>query len=99
VREADGGNTPLRSQRQAYTCLRVSDTGGGIPADVRARMFEPVFTTKKMRCGTGMGLALVAAIVENHDGWIDCHSEVGHGTCFEIYLPRYDAEQDGGNRE
>jgi PAS domain S-box-containing protein len=95
LREEDGRNTPLGLRRQEFACLRVSDTGGGIPADVQARMFEPFFTTKAPDRGTGMGLAVVAAIVENHGGWIDCHSEIGQGTRFEVYLPRYDSGTNG----
>src|SRR5262249_8790854 len=87
VHEKGGGNAPTWSRRQDFVCLRVSDTGGGIPADVQARMYEPFFTTKGSR-GTGIGLALVAAIVASHGGWIDCHSEVGQGTLFDVYLPR-----------
>jgi two-component system cell cycle sensor histidine kinase/response regulator CckA len=58
-------------------------------------MFEPFFTTKASDRGTGMGLAVVAAIVENHAGWIDCHSEIGQGTRFEVYLPRHVPELNG----
>jgi PAS domain S-box-containing protein len=88
VRRKEGsGNSPLRRRAEEFVCLRVSDTGGGIPAEVQARMFEPLFTTKGPG-GTGMGLALVSAIVTSHGGWIDCSSEVGLGTRIEVFLPR-----------
>ena len=67
--------------------LRVCDTGEGMAPEVQARIFEPFYTTKAQGKGTGLGLALVQAIVVDHDGAIRVHSEVGAGTCFEVYLP------------
>jgi CheY-like chemotaxis protein len=68
--------------------LRVADSGAGIPADVRQRIFEPFFTTKPSGKGSGLGLAIVFSIVKQHRGWIECTSAVGHGTTFDIFLPR-----------
>jgi signal transduction histidine kinase len=68
--------------------VRVSDTGTGIPEDIRARMFTPFFTTKEVGKGTGQGLAMAhAVIVKKHQGTIRFESETGVGTTFVVRLP------------
>jgi len=70
-----------------YVCIRVSDTGIGIPLSVKEKIFDPFYTTKEKGKGTGLGLSIVYGIVKDHNGFITCDSKEGEGTEFSVYLP------------
>ena len=70
--------------------IRIRDTGHGMPPEVRARVFEPFFSTKEIGKGTGLGLASAYGIVENHVGFIELESTIGQGTEIRVLLPADD---------
>jgi len=67
-----------------YVCLSVTDTGSGIPPEIRDNMFDPFVTTKKTGEGTGLGLSTAYGIVKQTGGFIFADSEAGQGTRFSI---------------
>jgi signal transduction histidine kinase len=84
-----GGEIRIAIRRHADTIrLDVSDTGSGLTAEERARLFTPYYTTKQH--GTGLGLAIVQSVVADHGGRISVESEPGRGTTFHIELPTHD---------
>jgi two-component system, cell cycle sensor histidine kinase and response regulator CckA len=70
-----------------YAEVSVADNGEGIPPENLPRIFDPFYTTKTLSRGTGLGLASVYGIINNHQGMIEVESQVGRGTCFRIHLP------------
>lgn len=76
-------------EEEGHLRIRVRDTGKGMTSEERAQMFDPFFTTRKD--GTGLGLAVVQQIVEQHNGRIEVESKKGRGTCVDLILP-----QNGG---
>ena len=79
----------VRAER--YVMLEVTDTGLGIPDNIRSLIFEPFFTTKGQGKGTGLGLSTVYGIVEQSGGYLALESAVGR-TSFKVFLPRVDEE-------
>lgn len=88
----EGGHLTVRIAQDdsGDTVLSISDTGQGIEPDMIERIFTPFVTTKAS--GTGLGLPKVFSIMENHDGRVECISEKGAGTTFNLYIPAH-----GGN--
>ena len=98
----DGGKLNLKASRKTaqeilekdfrpkpgtYILIEVSDTGIGMSPEIQKRMFDPLFTTKKMGKGTGLGLASAYGIIQSYKGYITVTSEEGKGTRVRVYLP------------
>ena len=67
--------------------VEITDTGAGISAENRSRVFDPGFTTKGVKVGTGLGLSIVQRIIDDHNGKIEVESQVGKGTTIRVFLP------------
>ena len=94
----EGGTLTIRTSRAAighsvYVAVKIEDTGPGIDDAVRAKVFEPYFTTKTEGTKLGMGLYLVQKTVKAHRGFIEMESEKGKGTTFTLYFPVADIEK------
>lgn len=91
---ANGEAAPKGTIRVTTRCdgewveVRITDTGPGIPAELRSRIFEPFFTTKEVGRGTGQGLSIAyGAVVEKHGGSLSFETEEGKGTTFILRMP------------
>lgn len=73
---------------QEFLCLRVADTGEGMPPEVQEKIFDPFFTTKSQGKGSGLGLSVVYGVVQEMAGYIHVSSQVGQGSVFYIYIPQ-----------
>lgn len=76
-----------RERSGHFVCLSISDTGCGMDKDLLGRIFEPFFTTKEPGKGTGLGLATVYGIAQQHGGWVEVDSIVGRGSKFRVFIP------------
>jgi len=85
--EKDGKIHIQTSHLDGIITIKVVDNGSGIPEEIRKDIFNPFFTTKPPGQGTGMGLAVVHGIIEDHQGTINVNSKDDVGTCFTITLP------------
>ncbi len=91
---AAGGSLTIKTECKASDCgeplqviVSVVDTGCGMTDEVRARIFDPLYTTKEKGRGTGLGLVVVHQIMRDHHGQIDVESTPGQGTCFRLSFP------------
>ncbi|HEX4946595.1 MAG TPA: PAS domain S-box protein, partial [Blastocatellia bacterium] len=81
------------AKRGQYVVITIGDTGTGITSEVLDKIFDPFFTTKEVGKGTGLGLSTVYSIIKSHGGFVTVYSEVGKGTKFYLYLPKFTAIQ------
>lgn len=88
VFDDDDANHHPGANAGEYVMISVSDTGTGMSEEVRERIFDPFFSTKKMGEGTGLGLSMVYAFVQRSGGFIMVHSDLGEGTSLAVFLPR-----------
>ncbi len=87
ARRVDVVRPPAGSLPGSYACLTVRDSGLGMDVRVKARVFEPFFTTKPPGEGSGLGMAMIYGLTQQHGGFIELDSEVGRGTEVRIHFP------------
>jgi signal transduction histidine kinase/ActR/RegA family two-component response regulator len=86
-------NNP-KAREGRFACISIADTGSGITPAVLPQLFDPFFTTKEPGKGTGLGLATVYGILQQHQGWIEVESQPGHGTKFSFFIPTSTIQPD-----
>ena len=86
-RETENILTIKSFQKDGQVVVTVTDTGTGIPDNMKDKIFEPFFTTRQVGKGTGLGLSISYGIVKDYGGTIEVESEVGKGTSFKITFP------------
>ena len=95
------GDSDLLRPRQLppgpYVVVTVTDNGAGMAQDVRARAFEPFFSTRDRKDRRGLGLSIVHGFAVRHRGWADIASTPGGGTCVSLFLPSKSGGQGGGS--
>ena len=77
----------IEAREGPHIMISVEDDGVGIASEILPKVFDPFFTTKEMGKGTGLGLSTSLAIMKSHGGFFRVYSELGHGSCFHVYLP------------
>jgi len=82
-----------------YVQISVSDTGTGIPEDIKNKIFEPFFTTKEQGKGTGLGLSMVYGAINDHQGYLSVESTLGVGSVFTVFLPAAAPATVSGTKE
>jgi CheY-like chemotaxis protein len=87
TRRVDVARPPDGAQPGSYGCLTVRDNGVGMDERVKARAFEPFFTTKPPGEGSGLGMAMIYGLTQQHGGFLELDSEVGRGTTVRVYFP------------
>lgn len=92
--EPDASETNGAARPGRFVRLRVSDTGIGMDEATRARLFEPLFSTKRGQGGSGLGLAVVQRIITRWGGLIRVTSDLGAGTTFDVYLPLFESRTE-----
>ncbi len=85
--------------RGEYVRLAVSDTGHGMDAETKARVYDPFFTTKPPGVGTGLGMAMIYGLVKQQEGFIDIQTEVDQGTTVELLFPRFAGTAEAAHPE
>lgn len=78
---------PENVKNRVYVAISISDNGEGMTPDIKARVFDPFFTTREVGSGMGLGLSIVDRIIREHSGYVTVDSAPSHGSCFTVYLP------------